>query len=85
MTPYQRGCRDALLDLAAQLDKRADLYDAGARKTCASRGYNDRDPTHYGMYVRALGQAMSLRDARDLARALAERLPDDPNDSTPKE
>lgn len=78
MTPYQRGCRDALLDLAARLDAQVNLYNAEMMSVLSGRGYNDRNPVHYGTYARLLGQATALRDARNLARALAERLPDDP-------
>ena len=82
MSPYQRGCRDALLDAAAQLDTLAASYDGSADRVKNSRHYNPRSPYHHGLYVEALGQAQVLRGARDICRSLAERCPDDPEEPT---
>lgn len=82
MTPYQRGCRDALLDLAAQLDKRAD-QDEAAADDAVRRSRKPPTPSQRYLVHMHTDSATALRRASDLARALAERLPDDPEEHAP--
>lgn len=81
MTPYQRGCRDALLDAAAQLDRRADQYEADAAKTERSPGFRAGRANVIRLRDDALRTESTLRTASELCRSLAERRPDDPEES----
>lgn len=81
MTPYQRGCRDALLDVATQFDKIADGYEARAGETEKSAGFGSGRRNVLDLYTQDLRAETNFRRAADLCRALAQRLPDDPEES----
>lgn len=74
MTPYQRGHRDSLLNLAALLD--------GAAKARATLAESVRTPLP-GSSVAQLrdtdrASANAYQHAADMARRQAEMMPDDP-------
>lgn len=83
MTPYQRGCRDALLDLAAQLDKLADANEAAAEKIVRAREGKPHSPTFHNAVFMYEGYADAQRAAAETARTLAKRTPDDPEEPKP--
>lgn len=81
MTPYQRGCRDALVDIAAQLDKLADEYERRAAKTEQSPGFRSG---HAGVLLvrdNDLRTESTLRMVSELARSLSQRCPEDPEET----
>lgn len=82
MTPYQRGCRDALLDAAAQLDLIADGYETRASETEQSAGFGSGRRNVHDLYTQDLRAETNFRRAADLCRSLAERRPDDPEEVT---
>lgn len=82
MTPYQRGCRDALLDIAAQLDELAGQNEAAADDASKRSSKPPTPAQRYEVYMRT-DYADAYRKAADLARSLAERTPDDPEEPTP--
>lgn len=79
MTPYQRGQRDGLLAVAAELDgRRANAESAATRyqrmSDAVRRGFDSFGPAA----SHSRGEASALRDAASLCRRRAESLPDDP-------
>ena len=84
MTPYQRGNRDALLNIAAQLDARADAsekrYDD--MRARLDRGRFAASTMHRTVVNAMLAHAVHDRDVAVMARRLAEALPEDPEEPT---
>ena len=69
MTPYQRGYRDAVLAIAADLGSRADL----AVERCVVTGHDTPQ--------RVADHAQGLRHAAQLANIYANEPPHDPDEA----
>lgn len=74
MTPYQRGHRDSLLNLAALLDATAKRNEQVAEKF----GHPDKGTTADQAQRTYDSLANAYANAADLARKQAERMPEDP-------
>ena len=78
VTPYQRGHRDALLALAAELEQQADAEQAahplGDRYTVGS--------AHHQSVIASRWRSQTLREAAALARRRADALPHDPEEES---
>ena len=85
MNAYQRGQRDGLLAVAAELDRDATASHEQAR-WWAEKGDHARAPENcYRASEGHLMQASATANAAALCRRRAESLPDDPEDSTMNE
>lgn len=77
MTPYQRGARDALLALAAELEQ-----DASAEEAAHVLGDDYRvGSAHHQAVIASRWRSQTLREAAVLARRRAEALPHDPEEA----
>lgn len=89
MTPYQRGNRDGLRNVAALLREHAGLHRAEAERMKVHRerpGLRmDTHRTIQRLLENAVMREQDYLTAADLAERLAEALPDDPEapESTP--
>lgn len=79
MTPYQRGSRDALLALAAELE-RAAIAEMERYPVAPGEVANTLRTTVAAHFHH---QAKGKRDAAAIARRRAEALPHDPEETTP--
>lgn len=80
-TPYQRGNRDGLLNLAAEIERLAALCDESAE---AFRARADRGCASAKMlYEHDIRAAEGYRKVAALARRRAEALPEDPEEPAP--
>lgn len=74
MTPYQRGHRDSLLNLAVLLDAEANKR----RQQVAKYGDAKRGTVRYTACLMESATEAAYRHAANMARRQAEMMPDDP-------
>lgn len=81
MTPYQRGNRDGLLNAAAWAMEQCRMYEAEGNKIGQGPGWNPQNPTHVSLLRLNVARSDVCLSVHLRLLALAEALPDDPEDA----